>query len=114
MSKELPKTYDFKNIETSMYQWWWDQGYFKPINDPKSVDHDPDHKQRHQHPGHLVDLPQPPRGDAEDGVGEDTEHDADNEYNNPIFLDSTEITEYSASHYRLFTDRRADYRCDIA
>ena len=44
MSKELPKTYDFKNTETAMYQWWWDQGYFKPINDPNSVDHDPDHK----------------------------------------------------------------------
>ena len=53
MSKELPKTYDFKNIETSMYQWWWDQGYFKPINDPKSVDHDPDHKP------YVISIPPP-------------------------------------------------------
>ena len=51
--KELPKTYDFKNIETKMYQWWWDQGYFKPINDPKSVDHDPDHKP------YVISIPPP-------------------------------------------------------
>ena len=53
MSKELPKTYDFKNTETAMYQWWWDQGYFKPINDPKSVDHDPDHKP------YVISIPPP-------------------------------------------------------
>ena len=53
MSKELPKTYDFKNTETAMYQWWWDQGYFKPINDPNSVDHDPDHKP------YVISIPPP-------------------------------------------------------
>ena len=53
MSKELPKTYDFKNTETAMYQWWWDQGYFKPINDPKSIDHDPDHKP------YVISIPPP-------------------------------------------------------
>ena len=53
MSKELPKTYDFKNIESKMYQWWWDQGYFKPINDPSSPDHDPDHEP------YVISIPPP-------------------------------------------------------
>ncbi len=53
MSKELPKTYDFKNIESKMYQWWWDQGYFKPVNDPSSPDHDPDHEP------YVISIPPP-------------------------------------------------------
>ncbi len=53
MTKELPKTYDFKATEQKMYQWWWDQGYFKPINDPKSINHDPDHKP------YVISIPPP-------------------------------------------------------
>ncbi len=53
MTKELPKTYDFKATEQQMYQWWWDQGYFKPINDPKSINHDPDHKP------YVISIPPP-------------------------------------------------------
>ena len=53
MTKELPKTYDFKATEQKMYQWWEDQGYFKPINDPKSINHDPDHKP------YVISIPPP-------------------------------------------------------
>jgi valyl-tRNA synthetase len=53
MTKELPKTYDFKATEQQMYQWWEDQGYFKPINDPKSINHDPDHKP------YVISIPPP-------------------------------------------------------
>jgi valyl-tRNA synthetase len=31
----MPKTYDFKSTEQRLYQWWWDNGWFKPeIADP--------------------------------------------------------------------------------
>jgi valyl-tRNA synthetase len=33
---DLPKTYDFHDTEQRIYQWWWEQGYFKPTNDPQS------------------------------------------------------------------------------
>ena len=51
--KELPKTYDFKTTEKEMYQWWEDQGYFKPTNDPSSPDHDPDHTP------YVISIPPP-------------------------------------------------------
>jgi valyl-tRNA synthetase len=35
MSIELPKTYDFQSTEQRLYQWWENQGYFSPSNDPK-------------------------------------------------------------------------------
>lgn len=42
MSKfEIPKTYDFKETEPRIYQFWEENGYFKPTNDPHSPDHDP-------------------------------------------------------------------------
>jgi valyl-tRNA synthetase len=41
MAKELPKTYDFKETESKLYQWWWDQGYFQPWNDPNMPGFDP-------------------------------------------------------------------------
>jgi valyl-tRNA synthetase len=31
----LSKTYNFKNTEERIYQWWQKQGYFEPSNDPK-------------------------------------------------------------------------------
>ncbi len=41
MAKELPKTYDFNETESKLYQWWWDQGYFEPSNDPRKPGFDP-------------------------------------------------------------------------
>ena len=40
----LPKTYDFKDTEQRLYQWWEETGYFKPDNDPESPDFDPARK----------------------------------------------------------------------
>lgn len=51
--KELPKTYDFAATEESLYQWWWDQGYFKPSNDPAKPDFDPDHTP------YVISIPPP-------------------------------------------------------
>ncbi len=50
---ELPKTYDFAATEESLYQWWWDRGYFKPSNDPANADFDPDHKP------YVISIPPP-------------------------------------------------------
>jgi valyl-tRNA synthetase len=44
MTKELAKTYDFNENEDRLYQWWWEQGYFKPWNDPNEPDFDPNVK----------------------------------------------------------------------
>jgi valyl-tRNA synthetase len=41
---ELPKTYDFASTEQRLYQWWEQQGYFKPTNDPNQPGHDPNVK----------------------------------------------------------------------
>ncbi len=41
---ELPKTYDFKSTEQRLYQWWEEQGYFKPANDPNLPGFNPDPK----------------------------------------------------------------------
>jgi valyl-tRNA synthetase len=30
----LPKSYDFKNTEKRLYDWWIEKGYFRPSNDP--------------------------------------------------------------------------------
>ena len=40
----LPKTYDFKATEQRIYQWWVDNGYFKPSNDPDQPGFDPSRK----------------------------------------------------------------------
>jgi len=34
---DLPKAYDFKSTEGRIYQWWEQQGYFQPVNDPKNL-----------------------------------------------------------------------------
>ncbi|KAA3648773.1 MAG: valine--tRNA ligase [Chloroflexi bacterium] len=39
--QSLPKNYDFSSTEERLYDWWEEQGYFKPTNDPKDEDHDP-------------------------------------------------------------------------
>ena len=38
---ELPKAYDFKSTEQRIYQWWEQQGYFQPFNDPNKPGFDP-------------------------------------------------------------------------
>ncbi len=50
---EMPKTYDFAAVEKDLYQWWSDQGYFKPWNDPNKADFDPDHKP------YVISIPPP-------------------------------------------------------
>jgi valyl-tRNA synthetase len=40
----LPKAYDFKETEARIYDWWQQNGYFKPHNDPNLQDFDPDIK----------------------------------------------------------------------
>ena len=37
----LPKTYDFKATEQRIYDWWQENGYFKPWNDPDKPNFDP-------------------------------------------------------------------------
>jgi len=37
----LPKRYDFKSVESRLYDFWEKQGYFKPTNDPNLPGHDP-------------------------------------------------------------------------
>ncbi|MFZ6029479.1 MAG: valine--tRNA ligase [Chloroflexota bacterium] len=41
---ELPKTYDFQTTEQRIYEWWEQNGYFKPSNDPNKPGHDPSKK----------------------------------------------------------------------
>jgi valyl-tRNA synthetase len=41
MTKELPKTYDFKSTEPRIYEMWERGGCFKPWNDPAKQDFDP-------------------------------------------------------------------------
>jgi len=38
---ELPKTYEFKDLEKKIYQEWEEKGYFKPTNDPNEPGFDP-------------------------------------------------------------------------
>ena len=39
--KDLPKTYDFNQIEKRLYREWWEAGYFEPTNDPNKPGFDP-------------------------------------------------------------------------
>jgi valyl-tRNA synthetase len=41
---DLPKTYDFKATEQRIYDWWEQNGYFKPSNNPNQPGHDPARK----------------------------------------------------------------------
>jgi valyl-tRNA synthetase len=38
---QLQKTYDFSSTEQRLYDWWWENGYFKPSNDPNKDGFDP-------------------------------------------------------------------------
>ncbi len=40
----LPKTYDFKVTEQRLYEWWNQNGYFKPSNEPSRPDFDASRK----------------------------------------------------------------------
>src|SRR3989338_7527620 len=40
----IPKTYDFKSTEQSLYEWWEKNGWFAPANDPHKPGHDPSRK----------------------------------------------------------------------
>lgn len=42
--KDLPKAYEFSNVEEKLYKWWENEGFFKPSNDPKDPDFDPGKK----------------------------------------------------------------------
>ena len=41
---KLPKSYDFKNTEGRIYDWWEQNGYFQPTNDPRKKGFDPSRK----------------------------------------------------------------------
>jgi valyl-tRNA synthetase len=40
----LPKSFDFKDTEGRIYDWWEKSGYFQPINDPRNKGFDPSRK----------------------------------------------------------------------
>jgi valyl-tRNA synthetase len=41
VSFSLPKAYDFKSTENRIYDWWEQEGFFQPSNDPNNPDFDP-------------------------------------------------------------------------
>ena len=49
----LPKTYDFKPTEQRIYDWWEENGYFKPRNDPNQSGFDPTIKP------YVISIPPP-------------------------------------------------------
>jgi valyl-tRNA synthetase len=49
----LPKTYDFKSVEERIYNWWEEQGYFQPSNDPSKPGFDPEIKP------YVISIPPP-------------------------------------------------------
>ena len=51
--KELPKAYEFSNVEEKLYGWWEKEGFFKPSNDPKSANFDPSSKP------YVISIPPP-------------------------------------------------------
>ncbi len=53
MSFELPKTYDFQSTEQRLYEWWENQGFFSPSNDPKKTGFDPSVKP------YIISIPPP-------------------------------------------------------
>ena len=36
----LPKAYDFSNTEKRLYEWWEDNAFFQPSNEPQKPDFD--------------------------------------------------------------------------
>lgn len=51
--KQLPKAYEFSNVEEKLYEWWEKEGFFKPSNDPKNSDFDPGKKP------YVISIPPP-------------------------------------------------------
>ena len=49
----IPKTYDFKSTEERLYNWWEQQGYFKPKNQPQNESFDPNV------PTYVIAIPPP-------------------------------------------------------
>lgn len=49
----LPKTYDFKSTEQRIYDWWEQNGFFRPANDPNEPDFDP------SIPPFVISIPPP-------------------------------------------------------
>ena len=49
----LPKTYNFKDTEQRVYQWWDQNGYFKPVNDPNQTGFDSARKP------YVISIPPP-------------------------------------------------------
>ena len=49
----ISKRYDFKSVESRLYQFWEESGFFKPSNDPNLPDHDPTKKP------YVVSIPPP-------------------------------------------------------
>ncbi len=49
----LPKTYDFEATEQRIYDWWSDNGYFRPTNDPNLPGFDPSRKP------YVISIPPP-------------------------------------------------------
>ncbi len=49
----IPKTYDFKSTEERLYNWWEEQGYFKPHNQPQNEDFNPNI------PTYVIAIPPP-------------------------------------------------------
>ncbi len=49
----LSKRYEFKSVESRLYKFWEDNGYFKPRNDPNLPGHDPTEKP------YVISIPPP-------------------------------------------------------
>ena len=49
----LSKRYDFKSVESRLYQFWEESGFFKPVNDPNLPGHDPTVKP------YVISIPPP-------------------------------------------------------
>ncbi len=49
----LPKKYDFESVESRLYKFWEENGYFKPTNDPNLPGHDPTKKP------YVISIPPP-------------------------------------------------------
>ena len=49
----IPKAYNFKSTEERLYNWWEEQGYFKPHNQPQNEDFNPNT------PTYVIAIPPP-------------------------------------------------------
>ena len=49
----ISKRYDFKSVESRLYKFWEENGYFKPVNDPNQPGHDPTKKP------YVISIPPP-------------------------------------------------------